>query len=141
MSTVEPIKISGLREFQAALKAMDGESQKKLKVALDEASRTVAQGAARRVPHKTGRAAASLRAQSSQREAKVVGGSKKVPYYGWLDFGGRIGRNKSQRRPFVQGGRYMYPAFSANRESIHKALDKSLKELVRAAGLEVTDGG
>lgn len=141
MSTVEPIKITGLREFQAALKAMDGESQKKLKVVLDEASRTVAQGAARRVPRRTGRAAASLRAQSSQREAKVVGGSKKVPYYAWLDFGGRVGRDKSQRRPFVQSGRYMYPAFSASRNSIHKALDKSLKELVRSAGMEVTDGG
>lgn len=135
--TVDPIKITGLREFQRGLKQMDGESQKQLRVVLNQAANVVATGAARRVPRKTGRAAASLRAQSSQREARVVGGSKKVPYYGWLDFGGRIGRDKSQRRPFVQSGRYMYPAFAANRDSIYKALQQALVDLARKAGLEV----
>lgn len=134
----EPIKITGLQEFQRALKAMDGESQKKLRLVLNEAAAVVVGGAARRVPVRTGAARASLRAQSSQREAKVIGGSKKAPYYGWLDFGGRIGRDKSQRRPFIAAGRYMYPAFSANRESIHKALERRLQELVREAGLEVS---
>jgi hypothetical protein len=142
VSTIDPIKVSGLKEFQRALKQMDGESQKQLRVVLNQSAETVAVGAARRVPRRTGRAAASLRAQSSQREARVMGGSKKVPYYGWLDFGGRIGRDKSQRRPFVQSGRYMYPTFAANRDSIYKALQKGLAELARTAGLEVTqDGG
>lgn len=141
MSVPEPIKIGGLREFQRALKQMDGESQKQLRVVLNRAAETVASGASRRVPRRTGRAAASLRAMSSQREARVMGGSKKVPYYGWLDFGGRIGRDKSQRRPFITGGRYMYPTFSANRDSINKALADGLAELARTAGLEVTDGG
>jgi hypothetical protein len=140
VSTVEPIQVQGLREFQAALKAMDGNSQKKLKVVLDEASVTVARGAARRVPTKTGRAGASLRAQSSQREAKVVGGSGKVPYFGFLDFGGRVGRHKSVARPFVKSGRYMYPAFSANRESILRALQDGIVSLAREAGLEATNG-
>ena len=144
--TVDPIRIEGLREFQRALKQMDGESQKKLKVVLDTAARTVSMGAGRRVPTRTGRASASLRAQSSQREAKVVGGSKKVPYYGWLDFGGRVGRGRtgpnsgSVRRPFIKTGRYMYPAYAANRDSIQKALENGLVELVHEAGLEVTSG-
>lgn len=133
----DPIHITGLVELQRALKALDGESQKQLKVVLDQVATTVATGASRRVPRKTGRAAASLRAQSGQREAKVVGGSKKVPYYGWLDFGGRIGKDKSVKRPFVTGGRYMYPAYSANRDSIQRALEASLQQLVRDAGLEV----
>lgn len=141
MNTVEPIKVAGLKDFQRALKQMDGESQKQLRVVLNQSATTVAQGAARRVPRRTGKAAASLRAMSSQREARVMGGSKKVPYYGWLDFGGRIGRDKSQRRPFVAGGRYMYPTFSANRDSIYKSLAAGLAKLARDAGLEVTDGG
>ena len=142
MSTIDPIKIQGLRDFQAALKAMDGESQKQLRVALNTAADLVVSGAARRVPVRTGRARASLRAQSSQREARVMGGSKKAPYYGWLDFGGRIGRDKSQRRPFVPGGRYMYPSYAANREGVERALQTALTDLVRMAGLEVrTDGG
>lgn len=141
MSAVEPIKINGLKEFQRALKQMDGETQKQLRVVLNSAADTVAQGAARRVPRRTGKAAASLRALSSQREARVMGGSKKVPYYGWLDFGGRIGRNKSQRRPFVKAGRYMYPTFAANRDPIYKALHNGLADLARNAGLEVSDDG
>lgn len=153
----DPIHVTNLIPLQRALKELDGESQKKLKVVLDDVSRTVAQGAARRVPTKTGRARASLRAQSSQREARVVGGSKKVPYYGWLDFGGTTGKGRvsagvakkraggssggtagSVKRPWVPGGRYMYPAYAANKESIQRALEKSLQDLVREAGLEVT---
>lgn len=138
MSVVEPLKISGLREFQAALKQMDGESQKQLRVVLNTAADTVAQGARRRVPRRTGRAAASVKAASSQREARVQGGSKKASYYGWLDFGGRIGKNKSVRRPFVERGRYIYPTYSANRDGIMKALEQGLVDLARNSGLDVT---
>lgn len=141
MSFPDPIKVDGLRDFQRALKQMDGESQKQLKVVLDEAATTVASGAARRVPTRTGRAKASLRARSSQREARVMGGSKKVPYYGWLDFGGRIGRDKATRRPFVQGGRYIYPTYSANSDTIARALSEGLADLARRAGLSVSDDG
>lgn len=141
MSAVEPIRVKGLREFQAHLKALDGETQKQLRVVLNTVAETVAAGASRRVPRRTGKAAGALRAQSSQREAKVVGGSAKVPYYGWLDFGGRVGRKRSVSRPVVKSGRYMYPAFSANRDTITRALEDGLTELARAAGLEVTHGG
>ena len=141
MTVPEPIKVKGLKEFQRALKQMDGESQKQLRVVLNGVSATVAQGAARRVPRKTGKAAASVRAMSSQREARVMGGSKKVPYYGWLDFGGRIGRDKATRRPFVVGGRYIYPTYAANRENVQKALAQGLTDLARNVGLEVTADG
>lgn len=137
-TAVDPIQIKGLREFQAALKQMDGETQKQLRVVLNSAADLVASGAARRVPSRSGRARASLRAQSSQREAKVVGGSKKVPYYGWLDFGGRIGRKQGNRRPFLQAGRYVYPTFVANRDAIYQALADGLADLARSAGLDVS---
>lgn len=138
--TIEPIRIEGLREFQRALKTMDGESQKQLKVALDEVSRVVAAGAARRVPRKTGRAAASLRAQSSQREARVVEGSRKIRYYGWLDFGGRVGIDRSVERRFVRSGRYLWPTVAANRQPLEKALQEALIRVARESGLEVTSG-
>lgn len=141
MTTIKPIKVEGLKEFQRALKDADGESQKKLRLVLNDVSNTVVAGAARRVPRRTGRAAASLRAQSSQREARVIGGSKKVPYYGWLDFGGRIGRDKSQRRPFIQAGRYLWPTVAANRQSLENALQKGLIDLAREAGLEARSDG
>lgn len=141
MSFNDPVRIQGLRELQAALKQMDGESQKQLRVALNSVAETVVAGAARRVPRKTGRAAASLRARSSQREAAITGGSKKVPYYGWLDFGGRVGRNKTVNRPVVKSGRYLWPTIAANRESLEKGLTTALADAARQAGFEVDVNG
>lgn len=144
MATVDPIKIIGLREFQTALKEMGDDLPRRIRVALNSVAETVLGGARRRVPSRTGRARASLKVSSSQREARIKGGAARVPYYGWLDFGGRVGRGRtgpntgSVRRPFIQSGRYMYPAYSANRDSIHKALEQVLVDLAEDAGLEVT---
>ena len=139
MTTIAPIRIEGLREFQRALKAMDGEAQKQLRVALNNVADVVTAGAARRVPRRTGTAARSLRSQSSQREARVVGGSRKVPYYGWLDFGGRVGKGRSVSRPFVRSGRYLWPTVAANRQPLEKALQAALVRLARDAGLGAGD--
>lgn len=142
--TVEPIRINGLREFQKALKDMDGESQKLLRVALNSVAETVAGGARRRVPSRTGTARASLKVSSSQREARIKGGSSKAPYYPWLDFGGRVGPGRtgpgtgSVRRPFIQAGRYMYPSYSANRATVLTALEQVLVDLAENNGLKVT---
>lgn len=158
MTTVKPVKIEGLRDLQKALKDLDGESQKQIRVFLNEVAQTVVGGASRRVPTRSGRAKGSLKAMSGQREAKVQGGGRKAPYYGWLDFGGTVGKGRvpgtakkraglqagshegSVKRPWFPGGRYIYPAYAANRDSIQKALEKGLADLIRGAGLEVTDG-
>lgn len=140
MATVAPVSIKGLRELQAALKQMDGETQKQLRVVFNDAAQAVVGGATRRVPVRTGTARKSIRATSGQREAKVSGGSKKAAYYGWLDFGGAVGRKKNTRRPFLKQGRYIYPAYSANADSIQKALERSIVALAQTAGLEVDNG-
>lgn len=134
-----PITIRGLRDFQAALKAMDGESQKKLRVAMNAAAELVADRARRGVPRKSGAAKGSIKAQSQQRVARVVGGSRKAPYFGWLDFGGE-GRRKGRPapRPFRKEGRYIYPAFSAEYDAVLAELENQLVGLARDAGLEVT---
>jgi HK97 gp10 family phage protein len=136
MSDTTAVKVKGLRDLQAALKATEDGLQKELRVALNRAADLVASGAARRVPVKTGRARASLRAQSSQREAKVMGGSKKAAYYGWLEFGGRIGRDKATRRPFVKGGRYLWPAYAAQRDQVAKVIAAELTALMERTGLD-----
>lgn len=136
MSKTAAVKVQGLRELQAALKAAEDGAQKELRVALNRAAELVARGAARRVPTKTGRAKASLRAQSGQREAKVAGGSKKAAYYGWLEFGGRIGRDKATRRPFVQGGRYLWPSYAAQREQVARVIADELEALMKRTGLD-----
>jgi Bacteriophage HK97-gp10, putative tail-component len=141
---VEPIRVKGLRDFQAALKAMDGESQKMLRVTLNEAAELVVSAAKPRVPSRTGAARSTVKGASSQREARVKAGSARVPYYGFLDFGGRVGRGRtgpktgSVNRPFLTEGRYIYPAVSAVRPRVMAAMEKGLADLAAGAGLEVT---
>jgi phage gpG-like protein len=55
-----------------------------------------------KVPHRSGRLAASLAIQPTNRSALLRMGQG-VPYAGWIEFGG------SRGRPFVKRGRYLYP--------------------------------
>lgn len=139
MATVgDSIRIDGLRDLQKALRQIDGESQKELRVVLNKAAKIVAEAAAVRIPRRSGRAAASIKPRSGQREASVQGGGARVKYYGWLDFGGSVGRNNSVKRPFLRDGRYMYPAYRDRKATVQEELERSLTGLVRKAGLEVS---
>lgn len=140
MPNVE-IRVDGLADLRRALNRMENlEAASDLRHGLKRAADEVAQEAKGHVPVRSGAARDSLRATSGGNRAYVVGGRAKVPYYGWLDFGGRIGRDKAVRRPFVQGGRYMYPAYSANASGIQNALADALVELATSNGLEVQRG-
>ena len=137
MPATDAIKITGLRDLQAALKQMDGEAQKQLRGVLNEAAEIVVSGARAGFPTKTGRAKGTIKVMSSQREARVKEGSAKAPYAPWLDYGGRVGPKRSVSRPFVKTGRYVYPAYNRSRDDILDALSAALAELITRAGLEV----
>jgi phage gpG-like protein len=133
------IEVTGLREFQAALKAMDAGLPKQLRVALNEASGVVIDYASGHMPSKTGRARASLKARSTQREARVGLGGRRAPYAPWLDFGGE-GKRKGRpaARPFIKSGRYVYKGLEVKRAEVTEIMSAALTELARGAGLEVT---
>lgn len=136
----DPIRVDGLAEFRRNLKKLDGDLPKALRIALNEAADIVVGDARPRVPTRTGRAAASIKARSTQTAVRVVGGSKRVPYYPWLDFGGKVGRRKSVRRAFLKEGRYLYRSYFDNRDEFSKVLTAALIDVARQAGVEVTDG-
>lgn len=138
MAAVDRISIRGLRDFQAALKAMDGESQKKLRVAMNAAADLVTERARRGVPTRSGKAKGSVKSASQQRVAQVKGGGNKAPYYPWLDFGGQVGRKGTPERRFIDVGRFIYPAFSAQYDEVMAELQGQLVALARDAGLDVT---
>lgn len=82
------------------------------------------------VPRRTGRLASSIRPASTQRTGQVAYSSPtRVPYAGWIEFGG------SRGRPYVSRGRYLFPAAEAERGPIFNTLSKSLEDLIRRAGL------
>jgi hypothetical protein len=135
---VAKIQITGLRELQASLRQASRDLPKGLRVALNLASAEVIDYAEPRFPHLTGRAAASLKAKSSQREARVSLGGRKAPWAPWLDFGGE-GRVKGRPapRPFIAGGRYVYRGVAERHEQITQIMAEALADVARGAGLTV----
>lgn len=133
------VRIEGLNEFRRGLKEMDRNLPKALRLAFNDAADIVVSDARPRVARKTGRAARSVRARSTQSFARVSGGGNRAPHYPWLDFGGRVGRRRSVRRPFLKEGRYIYASyFRALRSGdFQKALEDGITDVARQAGIEL----
>ena len=132
------IQVTGLKEFRRGLKTIDRELPKALRVALNDVVQLVVDDARPRVPKRSGRARGSVKARSTQSRARIVGGSARAPYYGWLDFGGRVGRRRSVSRPVLADGRYIYNAYFRHRDEMVPLFEDALVKLCRRAGLEVT---
>jgi hypothetical protein len=135
----DAVRVEGLAEFRRGLKGISKEAPKGLRLALNEAADLVVSTALPKIPRRTGRAAASLKAASTQTASRVRAGSGRAPYYPWLDFGGRTGKNKSVARPFYKDGRYIYKAYFDLKSSgqFQAALEKAIVDVARRAGLEV----
>ncbi|MEV4212917.1 HK97 gp10 family phage protein [Micromonospora sp. NPDC049662] len=134
----DKIRVTGLREFQAQLRAMDAGLPKQLRLALNEAADEIIDYAGPRFPRRSGAAAASLKARSSQRVARIALGGRRAPYAPWLDFGGRVGPGRSVVRPYIRGGRYVYKGLEVRRDRVTEIMSAALTALARDAGLEVT---
>ncbi len=139
MSSVA-LNVTGLKEFRRALKTVDGELPKVLRVAMNKAADLVVQEARPGVPKSTGKAAASIKPRSTATSVRVSAGGARAPYYPWLDYGGRVGRRKATVRPFSPDGRYLYPAYFKLRDSgvFTDVMSAALIDVAAAAGLEVT---
>lgn len=138
----EPIKIEGLREFVRDLKKIDSDLPKMVRVANNMAADVVVGYARPRVPSRSGRARRSVKAKSTRTKVRVVGGGNRARHYPWLDFGGKVGRNRSVSRPFRKDGRYIYKGYFLSRDSgeFQEVLTKALLDVARQAGVEVDRG-
>ena len=132
---VDAIRITGLDEFVRNLKRIDNDLPKVLRAAFNDAGATILREARAGVPTKTGAAKASVKARSTQKEFRIVGGSKRVPYYPWLDFGGTTPIGGT--RPFRAEGRYIYASYFKHRDELAGLLEVALIDAARAAGVEV----
>lgn len=133
------LTVSGLGEFQTAVKRMQAGLPKAERDALGVIMGEVVDYARPRMPRKTGRAAASLKGKVSARSAYVTEGGPSAPWAPWLDFGGE-GKRKGRppKRPFLKEGRYVYKALSVKRADIDDILSEAVTTLATDAGLEVT---
>lgn len=133
------IKIEGLREFQKALRQVDADLPKLLRVTFNEAMGLVIGYAQDHMPHRSGRAINSLKPRSAQRTARIAMGGTRAPYAPWLDFGGE-GRRRGRppARPFIKQGRYVYKGLAVKHDDITAVMSKGMTDIARAAGLDVT---
>lgn len=140
------IRVEGLDEFRKNLRKLDRDLPKSLRHAFNAAADNTVEAARKQVPKKTGRAAASLRTKSTQKYARASGGGTGgVQYYGFLDFGGTVGRKSATKpdgnvhRPFFKDGRYLYQAYFRRRDSgeFERDLQRELVKVALQAGLEV----
>ncbi len=137
---LDPIKVDGLAAFNKALRQIDKDAPKQLRLVGNKAADIVAGGARPRVARVSGRAQRSIKASSTRTLSRVKGGGPKQPYYPWLEFGGRVGKKRSIRRRFIKGGRYIYPAYAAKRAYIQSQLTIGLTRLVEQQGWDVKRG-
>ena len=133
----EPITIDGLSQFIRNLKKLDADLPKTLRKGFNDAATIIVDYAKPRVPHRTGKAARSIRAQSTRSSVRVTEGGPRAPYMPWLDFGGKVGRAKSVSRPFLKEGRFLYAGLKDERDKIYASVEATLIAAAVAAGVEV----
>lgn len=73
-----------------------------------QAAEPIASRARGSVPRDTGTLAGDIRVSGSKTGATVRMGRQKVPYAGWVEFGGT--RPDGSTRTYVAAGRYLFPA-------------------------------
>lgn len=134
----EPVRVQGLREFGKSLKQLDADAPKGLRLAANEAAGLLIDKTRPLIPRKTGKAAGSLKARSTRTMVRVSMGGPRAPHAAWLDFGGRVGRNRSVSRPFIKEGRYLYPTYHANHDEFERVLQTALVKVARGAGMDVS---
>lgn len=125
------VDYEGLAKFRKDLIKADKRFGPEIRNALKATAEVVASDARGRVPVLTGKAKGSIKGGSSGAAAVVRGGQKKVPYYGWLDFGGpRSPKGRLNQRPFLKDGRYLYPAIAAKAPAARKKLEEDLTQII-----------
>lgn len=129
----EMIKVYGLSELSRALKRLDAELPKHMRVRLKGIAERVAAIVRERVPSVSGNLARNIKARATRTRASVA---STADYAAVNEFGGwpKPGPGGSGY-PFVKAGRYVFPAVEAQRSRIEDELIAALNETISEAGL------
>jgi len=122
------MRIRGVDEIVATLPRFGEKVMAASVVPLRVAAEQTADETRIRLPRKTGRLAGSVRvANRKGRRQRVSMGRAKVPYAGWIEFGG----NRPHPRPFISEGRYLFPAAERHRAPLKHDLEKQTEHVIR----------
>lgn len=117
MADAPTVAIVGLRALARDLRKLSKETAGPLVDALKQAGREaatpVANATRAAVPKESSALSSTARVSATRTGASVRYGTAKYPYAGWIEFGGVRRNPRLSRRPFVAGGRYLFPAAAA----------------------------
>lgn len=131
------VVVTGLRDLNKALKAANAEASDEMKAVLKGIAEGVVTDVRSRVPHRTGKAASSYRPRGGVKGASIAWAGPKAAYAPWIEFGGAVGKGKSVKRPFIKGGRYLYPAINDNMADIEAKVADAIDDITSRYGFKV----
>ncbi len=132
----QAVYVAGLKELSKSLRAIDSDAPKRLRLALNAVAEQVADRIRPKIPAVTGAAKGSVKVGSTRTSARIKVGGNNAPHFPWLDFGGEgKRRGRPPARPYIPGGRYVYPTLAEERPRIMTLLEDALSGVVRDAGL------
>ena len=153
--TVAEINITGLKELRTALRRLDAGLLPELREGLKAAADIAVRDIRAQVPKDSGKAAGSVRSVASGNRIFIKGGGARVPYFGWLEFGGRLPGHRPNAKkalawpggahpvayaagaelPKVRDGRYIRPTIRRLTPQIVEKAADAFDEAKRKAGL------
>lgn len=101
-----------------------------------DAADVVARTAARKIPlgpSEGGHLRYTVRAVGPE----VRMGGPMFPYTGWLEYGGRVGKDHKVYRPYIPSGRYLNPSYLEHYARIDMIMDDKVEDACHVAGFEV----
>lgn len=114
------VEVKGYPELFSGSKALAKKFEAGSKGEFVKVARKRAVMIAARMPRRSGRMAASVRGTGSRAGLARVGSYKsRVPYLGWIEFGGTRGRT------YEPGGRYIYPVGLEAESELSQAATKT----------------
>ncbi len=140
MANTLGVRIEGAKECRAALKAVDAELPRALKVGYKEIADKVATDARASFAARGGvapKVASTVRALAQQSGASVAMGDSAHPYSMGAEFGGRRSPTTQQFQPWrgsgANAGYSLFPAIRTGRDHMEQQLGELFDTLMRKA--------
>jgi hypothetical protein len=130
MAVAPEVGLVGVKALVRDLKKVESDTSGPVLVAMREAAREAAQPVAIRargtLPDVSGDLVATVRVNATRTGASVRMGSARVPYAGWVEFGGRRHHPHESSRPYVKTGRYLFPVAADLATTVARHYDVAL---------------
>lgn len=126
---VVSVRVKGLGQLERGMEELREHIGEGANTAFLDLAETAARTVAARLPHRSGRLASTVAARFVEgRERARVSMGKRLPYTGWVEFGG----GRYHGRPYIAGGRYLYPLARQAADDLQPAGERAADKEIRS---------